>query len=240
MEHLWWIPVLAFLVAWSALGVIRSRQAQARNQAIASILGTRDMARVFDERSPFLPSMLPLDVRVCRNTFATSDWSLWFSEVGDARSPGSFAVLLFSVDGLNLPYISVARKGEVDVPLGARGQSVQLESIDFANRFQIRADDVRAAVMVIDPGMMQWLLDCDRVSFEVSGPLVSAIVKVRDKRSVQPPEPALLLRFFDGFAAHVPGLVRTEFPSPAGLGEAAMQASLIASSLLTGERPTSA
>ena len=155
MERLWWIPVLAFLVAWSAWGVIRSRQAQARTQAIASVFGTRDMAHVDDERSSFLPSILPLDVRVCRNTFATADWSLWFSEVGDARSPDCFAVLLFSIDGVSLPYISVTRKGEVDVPLGARGQSVQLESIDFADRFEIRADDARAAVMVVDPGMMQ-------------------------------------------------------------------------------------
>ncbi len=78
--------------------------------------------------------------------------------------------------------------------------------------------------MLIDQGMMQWLLDCDRVSFQVSGPLVSAMVKRQDRNSAQPTELELLLQFHDGFAAHVPQLVRSEFPAPAGFAEAANQA----------------
>ena len=187
------------------------------------------MWRVDDERSPFLPQMLPLVGARCRNTFAAPDWSLWFSEVGDHKSPGLFAVLTFGAAGLNLPYIAVARNGEFDVPLGARGQPVQLESIDFTQRFLIRADDARAAVMLVDQGMEQWLLDCDRVSFQITGPVVSGIVKIRQSQRLQAEELGLLFRFLDGFAAHVPGLVRTEFSAPLEHANAAMAAMRIVS-----------
>jgi len=222
-----WAIALAFLgvgVVRAVYYVARSGSRRARDQAITAVCTQRGMERVDDVRSPFLPQMLPISGAVCRNTFATHDWSLWFSEVGARNGPSAFAVLIFGIQVLNLPYIAVARKGQVEVPLGARGQTVQLESIDFADRFQIHADDPRAAVMLIDQGMMQWLLDCDRVSFQVSGPLVSAMVKRRGQNSAQPTELELLLQFHDGFAAHVPQLVRSEFPAPAGFAEAASQA----------------
>ena len=222
-----WAIALTFLGA----GVVRaiyyiahSGSRRARDQAITALCTQRGMWRVDDVRSPFLPQMLPLAAPVCHNTFATPDLSLWFSEVGDRSGPSLFSVLIFGIQQLNLPYIAVARKGQVEVPLGARGQTVQLESIDFTDRFQIHADDPRAAVMLIDQGMMQWLLDCDRVSFQVSGPLVSAMVKRQNQKSAQPTELELLLQFRDGFAAHEPVLVRSEFPAPAGFAEAASQA----------------
>jgi hypothetical protein len=226
-------PAWEWAIAFAFLGIgavraiypiVRSGSRRKRDQAIAALCTQRGMSRVEDVRSPFLPQMLRLVEPVCHNTFATPDWSLWFSEVGDHKGASVFAVLMFGVPELNLPYIGVARKGQVDVPLGARGQTVQLESIDFTDRFQIHADDPRAAVMLIDQGMMQWLLDCDRVSFQVTGPLVSPIVKRRDQDSVQPTELELLLQFHDGFAAHVPQLVRSEYPAPAGHTEAASQA----------------
>ena len=194
------------------------------DQSIKALCAQRGMWRVDDGRAPFLPQMLPLVRPVCRNTFATPDLSLWFSEVGENKGAGVFGVLMFSISGLNLPYIAVSRKGDIDVPLGARGQTVQLESIDFTDRFQIHADDPRAAVMLIDQGMMQWLLDCDRLSFQVTGPLVGAIVKQRHDGAAQPTDLELLLQFHDGFAAHVPQLVRGEFLAPEGNAEAAAQA----------------
>ena len=138
---------------------------------------------------------------------------------------------MFSVAGIDLPYVSVARKGEVDVPPGAQGQPVGLESIEFANRFEVHADDARAAVMLIDQGMMQWLLDNDRVSFQVSGPLVSAIVKSRPRAASQADDLHLLFRFHDGFAEHVPPLIWREFPAPAGKAEAAMTAMQVVSKM---------
>ena len=238
----WWEWAIAF--AFLGGGVIqaiynfaRSGSRRKREQAITDICTQRGMWRVDDVRSPFLPQMLPVSGPVCHNTFATPDWSLWFSEVGPRNGPGAFAVLIFGIQELNLPYVGVARKGEVDVPLGARGQAVQFESIDFADRFEIHADDPRAAVMLIDQGMMQWLLDCDRVSFQVSGPLVSAMVKRRVRNSVQPTELELLLQFHDGFAAHVPQLVHTEFPAPAGFAEAASQAMQMIPNLIRTMKP---
>jgi len=222
-----WAIAFAFLGAGAIQAIYnlaRSGSRRKRDQAITAVCTQRGMWRVDDVRSPFLPQTLPISGAVCHNTFATPDWSLWFSEVRDRKGSSAFAVLIFGVQELNLPYIGVACKGQVDVPLGARGQTVELESIDFTNRFQIHADDPRAAVMLIDQGMMQWLLDCDRVSFQVSGPLVSAMVKRQDRNSAQPTELELLLQFHDGFAAHVPQLVRSEFPAPAGFAEAANQA----------------
>jgi hypothetical protein len=222
-----WAIALTFLGVGAVRAgyyIARSGSRRKRDQAITALCSQRGMWPVDDVRSPFLPQMLPIAGPTCHNTFATPDWSLWFSEVGQRDGSATYAVLLFGVQELNLPYVAVARKGEVAVPLGARGQTVQLESIDFTDRFQIHADDPRAAVMLIDQAMMQWLLDCDRVSFQISGPLVSAMVKRRDQDSAQPTELELLLKFHDGFAAHVPQLVHTEFAAPAGFAEAAAKA----------------
>ena len=222
-----WAIAFAFLAAGAVQAIyslVRSGSRRKRTKAIAALCAQHGMTRVADVRSPFLPRMLPLSEPVCRNTFAAPDWSLWFSEVGDRQGSTVFAVLMFGVAEVNLPNIEVARKGQVDLPLAGRGQSVELESIDFTNRFQIHTDDPRAAVMLIDQGMMQWLLDCDRLSFQVNGPLASAIAKRRDQDMSQPTDVELLLQFAEGFAAHVPQLVKGEFPAPAGFAEAASQA----------------
>jgi len=226
-------PAWEWAIAFAILGagavraiysLARSGSRRKRELAIAALCTQHGMGRVEDVRSPFLPQMLPIREPVCHNTFATPDWSLWFSEISDRKGSSAFAVLMFAVPELNVPNIEVARRGQLDTPLVGHGQTVQLESIDFSDRFQIHTDDPRAAVMLIDQGMMQWLLDCDRVSFQVTGPLVNAIVKRRDQYSLQPTELELLLRFHDGFAAHVPPLVRGEFPAAAGYAEAASQA----------------
>ncbi len=138
-----WAIAFAFLGAGAIQAIYnlaRSGSRRKRDQAIAAVCTQRGMWRVDDVRSPFLPQMLPISGAVCHNTFATPDWSLWFSEVRDRKGSSAFAVLIFGVQELNLPYIGVACKGQVDVPLGARGQTVELESIDFTNRFQIHAD----------------------------------------------------------------------------------------------------
>jgi hypothetical protein len=226
-------PAWEWAIAFAFLGVgatravyyiARFRSRRTRDLEITALCTQRGMWPVEDVRSLLLPQMLPLLKPVCHSTFATPDWSLWFSEVGDPMGRTVFAVLMFGVKELNLPYIGVARKAQVDVPLGARGQTVQLESMDFTDRFQIHTDDPRAAVMLIDQGMMKWLLDCDRVSFQVTGPLVSAMIRRRDQDSPHPGDLELLLQFHDGFAEHVPQLVRGEFAAPAGHAEAASEA----------------
>ena len=222
-----WAIGLAFLGAGAIqwiYSIARSGRRRKRDQAIAAVCTQHGLGRVEDVGSPLLSRMVPVSEPVCHNTFATPDWAQWFSEVGDRSGSSVFAVLVFGVDAVNLPNIEVARKGQIDVPLGGHGQTVQLESIDFTDRFQIHTDDPHAAVMLIDQGMMQWLLDCDRVSFQINGPLVTAMLKLRDPHAAQPDELELLFQFHDGFVAHVPNLIRVEFPAPAGYAEAVTQA----------------
>lgn len=182
-------------------------------------------------RPPMLPQMLTIYQAVCSNTFASSDWSFWFSEVNDARgsaiitnSPAPFAVMMFTVPGLNIPYVAVSRKGRFKLATGGLGQPVETESIDFTARFRIQTDDQRAAVMLIDQAMMQFLIDCDRVSFQISGPIAYAIINRTDLNSKQATDLALLLKFRDAFAAHIPELVRSEFGAPAEMAQAAVAA----------------
>lgn len=60
--------------------------------------------------------------------------------------------------------------------------------------------------------------------FLVSGPIVYAIVNRIDLYSKQAADLELLLEFHDAFAAHIPELIRTEFPAPPGQAEAAVAA----------------
>jgi hypothetical protein len=230
-----WAIAYAFLAAGVLQGVVallRSGGRRRHDQAIATLCRQRGMLGVGDARTPILPQMIAVDAPACRNTFAAPDWSIWFSEVSDRRggsalitnSPGPFAVLMFAIPGLNLPYIAVARKGRLQLPPGPPGQSVGLESTEFADRFWIRAEDRRSAVMLIDQGMMRFLLDCDRVGFQITGPIVYAIVNRTDVHSKQAADLELLLQFHDAFAAHVPELVRIEFPAPPDQAEAALAA----------------
>ena len=115
------------------------------------------------------------------------------------------------------------------------GNPLTLESIDFDARFMIRAEDRRSAVMLLDEGMMQWLLDCDHVSFEITGDRGQALVKRSSESTYQPGlvpgwhlsghseaphgrsrradpvELELLFKFWDGFVPRLPAILRAEF-----------------------------
>ena len=232
LQNYWWIPVLAALIAFWTISALRSRAAADHLAAIAALCDKHGMARVEDAGGQFIPQMLQVSEPRSRYAFANGDWSLWLSEISDPKAGNVFAVMMFSVAGLNIPYVEVARKGAVDLSPGSRGQSVQLESIDFADRFEIRSDDSRAAIMLVDQGMMQWLLDLDQVSFQITGPLVTGVVKQR--RTAKPPlaDVELLFSFQDSFAAHVPQLTFNEYPAPKELAAATIQAMRMIPNLL--------
>lgn len=175
--------------------------------ALASSLASGDF-------TPFLPMILPIDRRraAYENRFVAPEASIAVGEV--ASSEGAFTLMMFPVAGLKFPYLVLGRKGDVDLGRVAKGRWVQFESIDFDSRFAVRSDDPRAAVMLIDQGMMQWLLDCDRVNFQLWGGQVFAFVKHKPEKAAEPVELEVLLRFLDGFAVHVPEIVRSEFPWP--------------------------
>jgi hypothetical protein len=198
--------------------------------------------------SNIAPLVFSGQLPVYENSFALPDGSLWatdlwkpkkvsasFGASDDRKQWDSFSMVSFAVPGVNLPFVGVTRKGEKDTSGFARGTSLTLESIDFDERFAISAEDRRSAVMLLDQGMMQWLLDCDHVSFEITGDRGQALVKRSsestyqpglapgwrllwrsdaphpDSRRADPAELELLFKFVDGFASRVPELVRSQF-----------------------------
>lgn len=236
-RNVWWVPVLAALILfWTIQAVLsqrRTRREADQLAAVAALCDKHGLSRVEDAGAQFKPEMLPMVEPRFRSTFANNDWSLWVSEIADLKGGGVFWLMMFSAGGLNIPYVAVARKGAIALPPGGRGQGVQLESIDFADRFEIRADNLRAAVMLVDQGFMQWLLDLNEVSFQVTGPLVTAVVKKRDSAKRAPADLELLFQFHDGFNVHIPELVVAEYPAPKELATATIQALRSVSGLLS-------
>lgn len=240
----WALIVAGLIAAWTIQAVVNVRRRRAVNHrlvAISEFCGRRGMSQVDDNATMFVPEMIGMPSAVYSNSFATPDWTLWFSEIRDRQDRNAqerangYGVLLFTADGMNIPYVAVARKGVVNMPayVGGTRQSVGLESIDFNDRFRIQADDPRAAVMLVDLAMMQWLMDLDQVSFQISGPLVRAIVKASPKIEGVPAELDLLFRFRDGFAAHVPQMTFNEYPAQPGMAAAILQAMRMSPDMLS-------
>ena len=96
---------------------------------------------------------------------------------------------------------------------------MQLESIDFDKRFTVRAKDRRSAVMLLDPGIMQLLLNCADVNFDIVGDKVLAYVNRATEtahRANEPVEFEMLFRFYDGFVSRVPEELRSEYAATQG------------------------
>lgn len=219
-----------------------------RQQAIAAICQQRGMVpnpiNLYTVLSAIFPMALAGQMPVYENSFGSPDGSLWVADMWTPRQDDNnrqtkewdpSSMVAFNLSGVNLPYVGVTRKGQKNPSRFTRGSPLTLESIDFDERFAIRAEDRRSAVMLLDQGMMQWLLDCDQVSFEITGGRVQALVsrssestyqpglvpgwKLRGQsdaphsysRRADPVELELLLKFVDGFGSRVPELVRSEF-----------------------------
>ena len=157
----------------------------------------------------------PIDSRWLSNAFSSSDHGL---AVADFTRPAGkhtqfFSVLTFTIAGLAMPYVAVTRREQIRVTLGGP-PIVELESTEFGTRFTIRAQDRRSAVMLLDPGVMQLLLDCGEVSFDMVGYKVLAFVNRATEPAHQPTEPIefeKLFKFWEGFVQRVPDLLRTEY-----------------------------
>ena len=189
-----------------------ARLVNARHAATAALCASRG----------FVPSAGPGDFvilgainpRLLSNWFVSPDHTV---EIADFRRPDGktsqfFSLLSFTVAGLNVPFVSVTRHvagGTIGGP-----PAVELESIEFDKRFTVRAKDRRSAVMLLDPGMMQLLLDCELVNFCMVGDGVLAFVNRAAEPRHQPTEPVefeQLFRFWVGFVARLPALLRTEY-----------------------------
>jgi hypothetical protein len=160
------------------------------------------------------------------SSFASPDGTTWICDVWTTVGSGRqmerirYSQLTLTIPGLNLPYVGVVRKGDISVPLVEQGQELTPESIDFDDRFRVRANDRNAAVMLLDQGMTQWLLDCDEVSFAMEGNHVQAVVNRQsgstNRQSNQPFEFELLFKFGDGFVPRIPATLRTEYAATGG------------------------
>jgi hypothetical protein len=236
------IAVLLYRVARWVLGQRTSPQRQARAQAIAALCEKRGLVSGPLNLSNYFriasPTSSATNYTAFENTFTSPDGGATaadFWRSSDQKAWHAFSLLGFSVAGLDMPYIAVTRRGLPGLPLIWGPQEVGLESIDFNAKFVVRAEDRRSAVMLLDEGMMQWLLDCDQVSFEIGGARVAALVRrtreatdqpglgsrwvirghsdapFSNPRQADPVELELLFKFWDGFVPRVPPILRTEF-----------------------------
>jgi len=170
-----------------------------------------------------------MDAPAFENSFSSPDGEVSAADYWRRQGKGewhAFSLLVFTIEGLNMPYVAVTRRNLPGLPLIWGPQQVELESIDFTAAFLVRAADRRSAVMLLDEGMMQWMLDCQDVSFEMGGDRIAALVWRRDEPTNQPALPSasnprqadpvemeLLFKFQDGFVTRVPAQVRSEYPA---------------------------
>lgn len=208
---------LATTLVAGVMVVVMSRRLaplrRARSQAIAAMCGQRGFA-------PGVPAgafaiLGPISPRWLSNAFASPEQGAAIADFvrPEGKSAAFFSLLAFTVAGVNVPFLAVTRRNLGAMMIGGP-PSVELESIDFDQRFTVRAKDRRAAVMLLDPGVMQLLLDCELVNFNMEGDRALAYVNRAFEPRHEPTEPVefeQLFRFWDGFLARMPALVRTEF-----------------------------
>jgi len=198
------------------IAILFRRQApllRARQQAIAALCSQRGL----------VPGALPsdfamlgnIDRRLLTNSYASLDHAV---AAADYMRPAGkhtqfFTLLAFTVGGLDVPYVSVTRRELGTIVLGG-APTLDLESIDFDRRFTVRAKDRRCGVMLLDPSVMQLLLDCADVNFDMLGDKVLTYINRAAEPAHRPSEPVefeMLFKFRDGFVSRVPELLRSDY-----------------------------
>jgi hypothetical protein len=201
-----------------------------RQRAIAELCQKRGLLGGSVNLTSYFEIASPMGNSAFENSFSSQDGGVSAADFWrhDNKIWYAFSLLAFTIAGLDMPYVAVTRHDLPGLALVWGPQQVGLESIDFNAAFTVRAKDRRGAVMLLDEGMMQWLLDCEQVSFEIAGNMVAALVRrgaeptyqptlpsFSNPRRAEPVELELLFKFWDGFVARVPALLRTEFAAPA-------------------------
>ena len=214
------VTIFVTLVCFVIIVVAARRAAplqKARRQAMAAICAQRglvpsgaNLARDF--------SMLPSMERTgLSNAYSSPDGGVAAADLirSEGKSEALFSVLSFTVAGVNMPMVSVDPRNVFTGAVIGGAPTLELESDEFDKRFVVRTKDQRSAMMLLDPGMMQWLLDCDHVSVVVVGDRGLASINRAAEPSHNPSEPVefeLLFKFYDGFLARVPAILRSEYP----------------------------
>lgn len=213
------IPILVaiFVIILTILVARQVALAQrVRSTAVAVLCAQRGLLPADVVESDFGSLLGAFSNRWLSNSYASPDHAVAvadFVRPAGRRGYQYFSVLTFTVAGLNMPYVSVVRRIRGGLFIGGP-PAVELESIDFDNRFTVRAKDRRSVVMLMDPGMMQLLLDCELVDFDMVRDRVLAFINRASEPLHQPSEPVefeQLFRFFDGFTARMPRILLTEY-----------------------------
>jgi hypothetical protein len=190
---------------------------RARGQAIAALCTQRGL--VPGVGSGDFALIGRIDPRWLTNSFASPDHGLVIADFVQPAGKNTqfFTLLSFTLPGLNVPNLAVTHRS-LPGPVIGGPPVVELESNEFEHHFIVKAKDRRSAVMLLDPGMMQLVLDCAPVSFDMAGDKVLASINRANEPRHQATEPVefeLLFKFRDGFVAHLPDLLRTEHPAQA-------------------------
>jgi hypothetical protein len=186
-----------------------------RRQAIAALCAERGL--VPGAAAGDFALMGAISPHWLTNSFSSRDQGVAVSDMirPAGKTSQFFTVLSFTVAGLNLPNVSVTLRNLMGAAVGSP-PAFELESTEFDERFTVRSNDRRSAVMLLDPGMMQLLLDCDDVSFEMVGDKVLAFINRAAEPAHRPTEPVefeRLFTFMDSFVSRMPQLLRSEYPA---------------------------
>ncbi len=189
---------------------------KARRQAMAAICTQRGLVPSGANLARDFSMLSSIERTGLRNAFSTPDGGVAAADLirSEGKSAAFFSVLSFTVAGVNMPAVSVDPRNVFTAAVVGGMPSLELESDEFDKRFVVRAKDRRSAVMLLEPGMMQWLLDCDHVSFVMIGDRALASINRATEPSHNPSEPVefeLLFKFYDGFLTRVPAILRSEY-----------------------------
>jgi hypothetical protein len=136
-----------------------------------------------------------------------------------------FTLVTARFPGIDMPLVAVTRRGLPGTPTWGPDR-IEVESIEFTQRFTVTAKDKRLAFMLLDLPMIQWILDCAEVNLAMLGNGLVAYVYRGDQGGplFKPGEPSpvtgdgseleLLYRFVDGFGERIPAVIRAELAAP--------------------------
>jgi len=189
---------------------------KARRQAMAAMCAQRGLVPSGANLSRDFSMLSSIERTGLRNAFSTPDGGVAAADLirSEGKSEAFFSVLSFTVAGVKMPTVSVDPRNVFTMAVVGGEHTLELESDEFDKRFVVRAKDRRSAVMLLDPGMMQWLLDCYYVSFVMIGDTVLGSINRATGPSHNPSEPVeleLLFKFYDGFLARLPAILRSEY-----------------------------
>jgi hypothetical protein len=213
------VALLVTLVG-AVIIVVAARRAaplqKARRQAMAALCAQRGLVPSGTNLSRDFSMLTAIERTGLMNAFSSPDGGVAAADLirSEGKSEAFFSVLSFTVAGVNMPTVSVDPRNVFTMAVVGGEPTLELESDEFDKRFVVRAKDRRSAVMLLDPGMMQWLLDCDHVSFVMIGERVVASINRATEPSHNPNEPVefeLLFKFYDGFMARLPAILRSEY-----------------------------